>query len=80
VGWAEKLRIRLNSDQFQLKLPVGAELGNNNHFRRNWLVPNLAPFFAQSRTFFELNTIAQTHAFFLLPNLAPFLTKLAPFS
>ena len=27
-GWEEKLRIRLNSAQFKLKLPVGAELGN----------------------------------------------------
>ena len=26
----EKLRIRLSSAQFQLKLPVGAELGNND--------------------------------------------------
>ena len=28
-GWEEKLRIRLNSAQFKLKLLVGAELGNN---------------------------------------------------
>ena len=28
AGWVEKLRIRLNSVQFQLRLPVGAELGN----------------------------------------------------
>ena len=27
-GWEEKLRIRLNSAQFELNLPVGAELGN----------------------------------------------------
>ena len=27
-GWEEKLRIRLNSAQFKLKLLVGAELGN----------------------------------------------------
>jgi hypothetical protein len=27
----EKLRIRLNSAQFQLKLPVGAELGKMNN-------------------------------------------------
>ena len=26
-GWEEKLRIRLNSAQFKLNLPVGAELG-----------------------------------------------------
>ena len=26
--YEEKLRIRLNSAQFKLKLPVGAELGN----------------------------------------------------
>ena len=29
-GWEEKLRIRLNSAQFKLKLLVGAELGNNS--------------------------------------------------
>jgi hypothetical protein len=28
-GWVEKLRIRLSLAQFQLKLPVGAELGKN---------------------------------------------------
>ena len=28
-GWEEKWRLRLNSAQFQVKLPVGAELGNN---------------------------------------------------
>jgi hypothetical protein len=28
-GGDEKLRIRLNSAQFKLKLPVGAELGKN---------------------------------------------------
>jgi hypothetical protein len=28
-GWVEKSRLRLNSAQFQLKLPVGAELGKN---------------------------------------------------
>ena len=27
-GWLDKLRIMLNSAQLQLKLPVGAELGN----------------------------------------------------
>ena len=36
------------------------------------LVPNLANFFAQSRTSFPLNTIAQTRTFFLLSNLSPF--------
>jgi hypothetical protein len=28
-GWEEKLRIRLNSAQFELNLPVGAELGKS---------------------------------------------------
>ena len=27
-GWEEKWRLRLNSAQFQVKLPAGAELGN----------------------------------------------------
>ena len=31
-GWDEKWRIRLNSAQFKLKLPVGAEHGNISKF------------------------------------------------
>ena len=30
-GWEEKWRLRLNSAQFQVKLPAGAELGNIIH-------------------------------------------------
>ena len=28
-GWEEKWRLRLNSAEFQVKLPAGAELGND---------------------------------------------------
>ena len=34
-GWEEKLRIRLNSAQFELNLPVGAELGNISRQNRS---------------------------------------------
>ena len=32
-GWEEKWRLRLNSAQFQVKLPAGAELGNRMTLR-----------------------------------------------
>ena len=31
VGGVEESTLRLNSAQFQLKLPAGAELGNKDH-------------------------------------------------
>jgi hypothetical protein len=71
-----------NMPQAMKLLKIHQNIATMHWGTSTWLVPNIAPFLTQSRTFFELNTIAQFRTFFvqtrtffhdnILPNLEHF--------